>query len=166
MIKIHKVKITKDRTVNVTYTEYDTDNKPNYVSKECSQPCDKDLVSSFDMLKLHFVMLCELSEGRDLDYESFDPKKDLTDFKVTSFSINKTDDGIILTGQKKLQDDYVWCFNTRLCKYGNENEPYEYSSELKKDIELCLAETNAYLFNKKWGIVQLELTPDEKHEGE
>jgi hypothetical protein len=164
MITIHKSKITKDRTLNVEYTESDNGGKPNKVSKECSQVCDKDLVKAFDKLKLHFVMLCELVEGQDLDYETFDPEKQLVDFKVTSLAINKTNDGVILTGQKKLQDDYVWCFNTRLCKYGNENEPYEYADELKADIEKCVAETNAYLFNKKWGIAQLELQPDEKQQ--
>jgi hypothetical protein len=108
----------------------------------CDQLVHDDLVKAFAKLKSHLVIICDLREGDGLEPGKFDPELQLTNFKVTGFTIGGEDDhqGVTLTGQKELSGGKILNLNSPFTKYLDENDKYEYGHDLAVDIQACVYE--------------------------
>jgi hypothetical protein len=157
--EVRKVKVTRGRTLEVELIEKLEDKSDREVSMKCSQLVHNDLYRAMDKLKVHFVKLCDLFEGKDLTPETFDSEEQLTKFKVTSFSIGgeEESEGVTITGQKELAGGKILNLNTPFTKYSDEMDQYIFASELAADIANCVYEAEQYLFEQKYAIKQLEI---------
>lgn len=157
--EVRKVKVTRGRTLEVELIEKLEDKSDREVSMKCSQLVHNDLYGAMDKLKIHFVKLCDLYEGKDLTPETFNSEEQLTKFKVTSFSIGgeEKNEGVTITGQKELAGGKILNLNTPFTKYSDEMDEYLFASELAADITNCVYEAEQYLFEGKYAIKQLEI---------
>jgi hypothetical protein len=163
---ITKVKVTKDRTLEVELTEHLPDQTDREVTMKCDQLVHDDLVKAFDKLKVHLAIICELHEAAvfEIDLADFDPEEHLPNIKVTSFSIGGSGDdlGVTITGQKKLKSGKILNLNTPFIKYYDEIDPYMYAGEMAESIQGCVYEAEEYIFREKYAVKQLDLPFDEE----
>jgi hypothetical protein len=99
--EIKKAKLTKGRTVEVTYVEHLDDMTEREHSVNCQQLFHDDLQKAFDKLKPHLVIICDQREAVTINKEvGEDTLQFLGDIKVTSFvkSGNDETEGVVLVG--------------------------------------------------------------------
>ena len=176
MITIKKAKITKENTLEVSYTE-----GSNEITLKCKNEVHKDMREAFKALIPHLAILCDLKEAYkfmateearkqfadSLDIKIMPEEKDL--FQLHSLSVqgfaiggDAEFEGLVLTGQKKIGKK-VLCLNTPFTKWSDEYEPYKFITQLSKAIDLCIDEIKLYLGGKANPPVQqkLELEPEQ-----
>lgn len=160
--QIVKAAVKNDRC-EVTFEENFTEsNYTNTVTKKCSQIVHADLKKALDRLKIHLVVICEQVEANEV-LEKFDEYniEGLSGYLVTGFSIGGSDEnlGVTLIGQKLLASGQVLNLIAPFTKYEDE-DGYQFASELSADIEAACYEVEQYLFKGKWGIKQQEINFD------
>ena len=159
---IVKAAVKNDRC-EVTFEENFTEsNYTNTVTKKCSQIVHADLKKALDRLKIHMVAICEQKEADEVleNFDEYDVET-LSGYLVTGFSIGGSDEnlGVTLIGQKLLASGHVLNLIAPFTKYEDE-DGYQYASELSADIEAACFEVEQYLFAEKWGIKQAEIDFD------
>lgn len=144
---ITNVKIVKGEFLDVTYFRPDGDTKTKVIESH-KRPVHPDMLSAFKTLDIHFALLMELVEPKQVrQINEPDPK--LTEsLKVRSYSIGGTDDdpGIVLTGSKTMKTGKVSTMNTPFIRF-NENEltAYKYITDLLDAKSLVEFEVEKYL---------------------
>lgn len=168
--EITKVKV-KNNQLTAEYTEKFVEaNYQNSVTKSSAQFIHPDLRYALDRLKPHVAMICEMHEAQGVDIS--DPTDDDLNVKlkgivVTGYSKGGSDEsaGVSIQAQKLLKSGQVLNLSVPFTKYENESgEGYPYGGELKEIVDRCDYETDAYLFEEKYGIKQESFdfdTPEE-----
>jgi len=147
-----KVKLSKHKTVYVEYTETvkrDDETVTITGDKELSSIAHQDLCDLFNDLRPHLAILAEQSEAGQLT-KLKKMKPDAIDaivenYNISSITLEKTGQGVTISGNKKLKTDKVLNLNTPFQKY---DDSYEHSGALKTIVEAILFETEEY-FNGK-----------------
>lgn len=162
--KIKKAKITKGRTLEVELIEINDDKTENEVTKKCSQLVHNDMYVVFDRLKFHFAHLCDTKES-DLvpSIQNYDIDL-LNKIKVTSFSVSgdEGNQGVCIVGQREVGIKTLNLVSP-FQPYEDEDN-YQFASDLAADVEACIFEVEEYLFKQKYAIKQLEFEFEEKAE--
>lgn len=141
----------------------------NEITKKCNTLVHEDLKKAFNKLKLHLIVICDLRHSDIItNAEEFD-KIDLEQFKeyeVTGFSRGGEDDheGVVLIGSRKFSSGKILNIVTPFTKYADENDQYDFASELSLDIASAVYEVEEYLFNNKYAVKQLEMEFIEEEE--
>ena len=168
--EITKVKV-KNNQLTAEYTEKFVEaNYQNSVTKSSAQFIHPDLRYALDRLKPHVAKICEMHEAQGVNIS--DPTDDdlnetLKGIVVTGYSKGGSDEsaGVSIQAQKLLKSGQVLNLSVPFTKYENESgEGYPYGSELKEIVDRCDYETDAYLFEEKYGIKQESFdfdTPEE-----
>lgn len=168
--EITKVKV-KNNQLTAEYTEKFVEaNYQNSVTKSSAQFIHPDLRYALDRLKPHVAKICEMHEAQGVNIS--DPTDDdlnetLKGIVVTGYSKGGSDEsaGVSIQAQKLLKSGQILNLSVPFTKYENESgEGYPYGSELKEIVDRCDYETDAYLFEEKYGIKQESFdfdTPEE-----
>ncbi len=162
--EIKKAKITNQSTLEVTLIEYAENDVTNEVVKKCGNLVHEDMRLAFKALSGHMAMLCDLKESVGLDLSDPEHAATLDKIYVTSFSVGGNDDneGVCLVGGKKLASGKVLNLVAPFQKY--EDEEYKLSYALEEDVNLCIKEVEAYLYDNKCAVRQLDLFDDAEGE--
>jgi hypothetical protein len=147
-----KVKLSKHKTVYVEYTEtLDKDGETVTITgdKELSSIAHQDLCDLFGDLRPHLAILAEQVEASQLT-KLKKMKPDAVDsivdaYTITTITLEKTGQGVTISGNKKLKTEKVLNLNTPFQKY---DDSYEHSGALKIIVDAILHETGEYLNGK------------------
>jgi hypothetical protein len=163
VMEIQKVKI-KNSQLTVEYKEeFRESNFSNGVTKTCEQIVHDDLRYALALLKVHVVAICEMPEAELVNIEEpadDDINSTLDKIIVTGYSKGGSGEsaGVCIIAQKILKTGQILNLTVPFTKFEDENiDGYSYGGELKKVINRCDYEVDAYLFGEKWGIKQLSL---------
>lgn len=159
-----KVQITKQGTLNATFTNEDGD----LVQFVGANVVHKDLKQAMQSMTPHLALLTEQREAMGKDYPMLK-------------NVRITDDGDNI--YKRLNVDAV-CFSdnkiavsgTRLAKSGvikvttplvdtDDNDQYEFVDDLSLDADAVKYEAKEYINNRKWGVVQASIEFESPFEG-
>ena len=175
-MRITKAKI-KNRSLEVEYNEKrhfigpeggDPIESSRDLSAKCYDVCHDDLVSAFDQLKPHAVMIADLRDAikvenaiaSGLSLFEFD-LEELSSIQITGFVVTGSDEdgseAAMIIFQKKTGTRTL-NITTPAVKF--EDEDYAFSSEFAGVVINCIAEVEAYL-NGKVAVKQLEMNFDE-----
>lgn len=162
-IRITKAKI-KNSQMELAYNRIDGDNSATVeVSEKLPYIVHPDLTNTFVKLRKHLAKLCDLIEGDVLNEVNFEKylAEDLLNLFVTSFTISGDDDneGVVITGGKKLASGKVINLNTPFTRFRDEVDPYLFEDDLYVDIQACIYEIEEYL-KGKFAIKQMEIPFD------
>ena len=140
----------------------DGDIMRNNYSSECQHAAHEDFSSSVDGLIPHLLRICEiLPDGVD-DIKDIDPS--MTDkIRMTGFTISgyHENEGVILTGMRKIKSGLFYNIVTPLMRFDNEDQ-YNQMGELKIAIQKVQEEANSYLNGKFGEGSQFELSFENK----
>jgi hypothetical protein len=185
-VKIKKAKLVSDLFLYVEYEEKDKDGKLKSKTEDSEIPVHDDLKNAIQKLHKHLALLCEevSIKGRPKTIEEFDSEAlylkvdksvdDISDeepearqskFTAKSFSIggNGENEGVTISGMKKLKTGKVVNLNTPFTKWSDTEYPF--IDDLSADIETCYYEVEQYLFhNKRAPEQQLSLFPETEEE--
>lgn len=166
-MEINQCKIVKGKTLAVTFTTTDADGNEAKHQVEYQSPIHPDLRNAFKELEIHFGLITEWIDKKDVpDIENFDPAL-VEKYHVTSFSIGgKEDDpGITITGYRIQSTGKAFPMNAPFQLF---NEPessasaYKYVDHLEGVLMRLNIEVEKYLDGKHEEDAQQELEfPDE-----
>lgn len=161
--RIRKAKL-KNRSLEVELTETistEQGDVTNEVIMKCAGLAHDDLKKAFDRLSLHMIVICDLRKSEMIDQSTFDSEDidDFNDYEVKGFSLGGEDEheGVVLIGSRKFKSGKVLNIVTPFTRFADENDPYDFESELYNDIQAAVYEVEQYLFEGKYAIKQLEL---------
>jgi hypothetical protein len=162
--EVRKVKVKNDQ-LTADYTEkYPDANYKNEVTKASEQYIHPDLKYALGLLKPHVALICEMPEAgsvKDVTSPSDGELNETLDrIIVTGYSKGGNDDsaGVCIIAQRILKTGQVLNITTPFTKFDDEiGDGYPYGGALKSVVERCDYEVDAYLFEEKWGLKQLEL---------
>lgn len=165
---IKKAKITKDRTLEVTYTEHFSDGGYITVNKACEYLVHEDLLEAFKKLVPHLVTLTETKEleilkgGHHKDVEDYD-MEGIEHISVKGFTIggNGDTEGVVLFGIKAGSYGSV---NLMTPFLQWDSPVYPFTTDLINALSVCKGEVMEYLSGKH-AHKQLEMEFDETAEG-
>lgn len=164
--EIQKVKV-KNNQLAADYEErYVDENYKNDVCKSSEQYVHKDLLYALSLLKTHVAAICEMAEASNVnidDPSEFDLDDTLKNIVVTGYSRGGSDEseGVCIIAQKLLKSGQVLNLTVPFTKFRDESgEGYAHSESLKKVIDRCDYEVDAYLFGGKYGLKQEEFDFD------
>lgn len=163
--RIIKVKITKDDTLDVTFTEVVNGQKLTHSSVVGDGVVHGDLKKAMGKLAPHLAFICDLKEEEFVDKKKFS-KTDINEFDkliISGFTIGGSgeDEGICIIAQKMLATQ-VLNLTSPLTKLAE----YDFASELGETMEGIIYEAKEYIAGNKYSAKQLELElePEEHHE--
>ena len=158
--KIVKVKLQAEDLVDIIYLEYpavgsDETKEPDKVTHEGKHKAHPDLIQAFKNLDIHLATICE--QGQYTDYE--DKPENLEIFKATQISIGGEGEheGLVLTGQRKLNHNNVLNINTPFEKLDPDQSDYSYAASMGEAVSGLLMEADEYLNGKYAPSRQYEL---------
>lgn len=131
-IEIKKAKLIRKMFLEVEYTER-TEDDTLEIKKKSNSVVHEDLKASFDALAPHLGKLCE------------QPKDAV--MSVSGFTITGSEEGIVLTGTRKLSNGKMLNLNSPNEKY--EDSDYEDINEVAQLLEVAKGEIHEYLFEGK-----------------
>jgi hypothetical protein len=153
-MEIKKLKITKDATGVIDYTEIlERDGIDHHfeVSKVCESLIHNDFKDAMAALVPHLIQLCDLREGfkgkTKLTPEQIMEDVEIGHIGVTSFTIDDAGEGVTLTGYKKIGNKQL-NLNAPHQKFVDEHSPYAYGEDLSICIMQCKAEAEQYMEGK------------------
>lgn len=154
-IEITKAKITKNQTLEATYIRHNEDGTTTVVDeKDCENLVHPDLVAAFQKLAPHMALIVDLREsdiiGKTGKKTAIDavPVEHFSKFEVKSFSIGGDGEGVVISGNKKLNSAQIFNINTPFQKYEDELSDYQWGSELAEVVQHCVYEVEQYLSGK------------------
>lgn len=154
-IEITKAKITKHNTLEVEFLRHNDDETISEVIEKHDAIIHPDLTAAFQKLVPHLALLCDLREsdiiGKGKNKYAIDevPVEYFSKFEVKSFSIGGNEqEGVTISGNKKLNASQVFNINTPFQKYDDEMSEYPYGTELAECVYSCVGEVEAYLGGK------------------
>ena len=173
--KVSKVKIIKNGFAEIEYEETKiilVEGKPvEKVSKykfEGQNLPHPDLMEALNHLRGHLALLCSQLDGKKPELNKLeDDEAFINLFKVTGLSLGGTGDseGVTIIGTKKIKRG-VLNLVTPFTRFMDENDPYEYESELNALSIHVFDEANYHLDDKIHPDVQLKIEYDAQSEGE
>ena len=145
-LDIIKAKITKERTLEVTFMEWLSNDTTNEVTKKCSNLVHDDLVRAMQALRVHLAIICDYLPP---DTSLNTPPDSLPTFSITGFSIGGSGDseGVTLIGNKKIGAK-VLNLVAPFTKFIDEFDPYKYATDLQELIDIAKEEVQLYLTGK------------------
>jgi hypothetical protein len=161
--EVQKVRAKNDR-FTVSYTEnYQDANFKNEVGKASEQYIHADLKYAFGLFKPRVATICEMAEADRVSVE--DPSDEdlnvtLENIVITGYSKAGSNEnaGVCIMAQRILRTRQVLNITTPFTRFVDESgDGYPYGGALKSVVERCDYEVDAYLFEEKWGLKQLEL---------
>src|SRR3954468_1654574 len=121
---IEKAKIVKGETVEVHYIEINDKGDRAKMSKSLKAPMHDDLKQAFKNIAIHLAIMTGYVATKQVkDIET--PKEELTEgFIVTSYSIggNEEDQGVVISGHKKLPSGKAVILNTPFERFTQKEE--------------------------------------------
>lgn len=144
-VRIKKAKIKDDLFLEVEYSEDLPGHSRKDVKETITIPVHDDMKMAFQKLHTHLALLCDetkLKKGEDVD------KTIIPEFFVRGWSQSGSEEneGVTISGYKEGKYGTV-NLNTPFTKY--ESDDYPYISELGLDMNRCVEEVEAYLFDGK-----------------
>ncbi len=139
-IEIIKAKLIEGRNLKVEYNEIIPDGTAS-ISQVCPAAIHTDLRAAFAKLGTHLARLCE----------QFNDEGGLvTQIECRSFSLKGDDEneGLTLTGLRKLSDERMLLLNSPFLKF-EEEDRYPHMNELLADLHIVKEELTAYLLDNK-----------------
>jgi hypothetical protein len=168
--EIGKVKKKNDQ-LTVDYTEsYPEANYHNDITKACQQFVHGDLKYAFDLLKPHVAAICEMPEANRISVANpteNDLNETLKGYVITGYSKGGSEEsaGVSIMAQKLLRTGQILNLTVPFTHFHDESgEGYPYGEALEVIIRRCDYETDAYLFEEKWGLKQESFDFDEPEE--
>ena len=162
-MEFKKIQLAKDGTLNVTYVDSDD----NTITMEGANIVHRDLRLAMRALIPHLALLTEQREAaaatlkelqaQDLSEEEFSVFKVLS---VCDLSFSEGENAVSIGGTRILKGGRVMKVTSPKTDVTDE-EVYEYCGELQLALEAVKYEAKEYIEQKKWGIKQAELFPDE-----
>lgn len=180
--KIKKVKLTKVKTLELTFEETTTIIKDeDGVEKITSMSADytrigknivhQDMIDALNLLRSHLAILCDQVEAQDKNYYQLEEDEEaLNKYRVNSYSIGGSDihEGVTLSGIRYSRSGAPLNLNSPFTKWegGDNEDTYENSFELRGMINHCNEEALLYIDGKMAPDAQLDLfdQPDENQE--
>jgi hypothetical protein len=170
-LTVKKAKL-KDRSLEVNIDETVNTNGggsvTNEILKKCNTLVHDDLISTFDMLKVHMVKTCDFKKSELITRATIDDfdLNQLSEYRIKGFSIGGSDDseGVVLIGSREFASGKVLNIVTPFIRYNDEVDPYEFAPELADAINAAVYEVEQYLWEDKYAIKQLEIPFDEEEE--
>lgn len=177
--KVTKVKLKKDKTLDVSFEETVTivemvDGKE--VSKAVQSEntrigkniVHEDMESALEYLRPHLAILCDQVEAQDREYYELDSDLESLDkYKVNAYAIGGSgiSEGVTLTGTRYGKYG-AQNLNSQFIKYeGGENEDtYDHAFELRGMINHCNEEALLYVEGKMAPNAQLDMFEQEEKE--
>lgn len=154
-IEIIKAKITKNQTLEASYTRHNEDETTTVVDeKDCENLVHPDLVTAFQKLAPHMALIVDLREsdiiGKGKGKKAIDAiePEHFSKFEVKSFSIGGDGEGVVISGNKKLNSAQIFNINTPFQKYEDELSDYQWGSELAEVVQHCIYEVEQYIAGK------------------
>ena len=162
-IRITKAKV-KNSQLELAYNRIDGDNNATVeVTEKLPYIVHPDLITTFIKLRKHMSKLCDLREGDVLNEDNFESfnAEDLSNLFVSSFTISGDDEneGVVITGGKKLASGKVINLNTPFTRFTDEVDTYLFEDDLYVDIQACIYEIEEYL-KGKFAVKQMEIPFD------
>lgn len=171
--KIKKVKLTKVKTLEITFEETitiikdeDGKEKPNSMSADCTRIgkniVHQDMVDALNLLRSHLAILCDQVEAQDKNYYQLEEDDEaLNKYRVNSYSIGGSDvhEGVTLSGIRYSKSGSPLNLNSPFTKWegGDNEDTYENSFELRGMINHCNDEALLYIEGKMAPDAQLDL---------
>lgn len=158
-MEIQKVKITKDNTCVVVFSNSDGDN----ITFQGGNIIHKDLREAMSALVPHLAVLTEQREAYNRNLMEVRAVEDLSvrlSVSAISISGDSLDTGITITGSRSLQTGKVLNLNTPVAMLDGETDRYEYADDLYQLVENIKYEVKQYVEQKKWAVKQGELFDD------
>jgi hypothetical protein len=160
-ITIKNAKIKNTMFLEYGYSER-INNAENEIKTQSNAPIHDDLANAFKALVPHFAGICEELEDAiiskaiyqkdDLSYldNLEDNENPLKYYSVKGFSIGGSgdDEGVTISGNKKLQSGKLVNFNTPFTKFFDFDN-YSYCSELRNALDNLRSEVYDYLEGKQ-----------------
>lgn len=145
-VKIKKASIKDSLFLNVEYSEFLEGHSKKETKLSCTVPIHEDLRTSFEKLHKHLAILCD--EEKAPKNSSAFQNATFEKFGVRGFSIGGSDEseGVTVSGFKEGKYGMV-NLNTPFTKF--ESEDYPFLTELTGDVDECISEVEAYLFDGK-----------------
>jgi hypothetical protein len=163
-LKITKAKVTAEEHLLADFEEYSTEGEEkDETAKRFGGKVHQDLLMAFEDLRIHLATKCE--EGQYSDFQENSEKLDI--FKVTGISLSGDDgnQGVVLTGQKRLTTNEVLILNAPYIKLNPESTTYHHIDELDFAIKGVLSEVTKHILEgKKAPSNQLALFSEEETE--
>lgn len=178
--KITKVKLTKGRTLDVSFEETVTiieiiDGKET--SKTVVADCTRvgknivhdDMNDALSLLRSHLAILCDQVEAQGKNYYELEEDDERLDrYKVNSYSVGGSDihEGVTITGLRYGKGGAPLNLNSPFTKWegGDNEDTYENSFELHGMITHCNEEALLYIDGKMAPDAQLDLFDQEENE--
>ena len=164
-IKVTKVKLGKDDTLDLEYDEIITSEETGpilnqYVLKGGNKP-HNDLLRTLEPLKLHVARICEQLPGEG-KMKVNGGGAIVEAITVTGVTIGGSDEteGVTIVAKRKLTSDKTLNLDTPFQKW--EDEAYKYANDLQSDISYLLAECEEYIRGKYAPNEQKDLFEDEQ----
>ena len=158
-MEIQKVKITKDNTCVVVYSNADGD----VITHQGGNIIHRDLREAMNALIPHLAVLTEQREAYNRNLSEVKADDNLpVRLSVLGISISgdSLDEGITITGNRMLQTNKVLNLNSPVAMLDGETDRYEYADDLYQLVENIKYEVCQYVEQKKWAIKQGELFED------
>ena len=171
--KIKKVKLTKVKTLELTFEETitvikeeDGVEKITSMSADCTRTgkniVHQDMLDGLDLLRSHLAILCDQVEAQDKNYYQLEEDEEaLNKYRVNSYSIGGSDihEGVTLSGIRYSKSGSPLNLNSPFIKWegGDNEDTYENSFELRGMINHCNEEALLYIDGKIAPDAQLDL---------
>lgn len=178
--RVTKVKLKKDKTLDVTFEEtvtiiemVDGKEEVKTVQADCTRIgkniVHEDMESALDNLRAHLAILCDQVEAQDIGYYDLDSDAEALDkYRVNSYSIGGSGihEGVTLTGIRYGKGGSPLNLNSQFTKYegGDNEDTYENSFELRGMINHCNEEALLYVEGKMAPTAQLDMFEQEEKE--
>lgn len=157
-VKITKVKITKDRTLVVTYST----EKEDVITIEGANCIHTDLQSAMDKIAPFLAIITEQPEchqsiqDHTFNFDNF-ISEELRNVSVSQITIAESSShGVIIGGARLLLSGKVLNINTPLVDIGEDSD-FAYCDELGMCINTVCEEAKLYVFDNKAYAKQMEL---------
>jgi hypothetical protein len=151
-IKIQKVKLIKEKTLELSYTKTEADKSKTAVFESHKTEVHKDLKNAFSDLSIHLALIPSIIDPKSIDdIENVEPEL-YSDFHVSSYSIggDEEDPGVVLSGHRILKNGKAFPFNTPFTRFEeNEETAYKFIDDLLDKIHVVESEVIKYLNGEK-----------------
>lgn len=126
----------------------------------------QDLITALERLRLHFAFLVELTEPmyfKGMKYDEIYTSKEVEDLlmhvDVYAVSWDDSHSGVVITGKKHLKSGKSFPMNAPFTEF--EDDTYPFMDDLKKDLEVVVAEIHQYRLGKYANVNQLQIFQEE-----
>ncbi len=155
-MEIQKVKITKDNTCVVTYSNADGD----VIIHQGGNIIHKDLREAMNALIPHLAILTEQREAYNRDLTEVRANEDLP-LRLFVFGLNISGDslntGVAIIGQRNLASGKMLALNSPVAMLDGDTDVYQYADDLFQLVENVKYEVREYVEQRKWAVKQGEL---------